>query len=116
MGRGLICIFIACSLTILLIIFFIPLPATPSLSLHPTDQLYVGILLSTQPEFITGIEDVSLAKSNAFGAMGMFFAVFALSVVGILRTSPNEKEDLDAAEGYQLSSVGQSEYGSSRYD
>mmetsp|Transcript_6292 Transcript_6292/g.11285 ORF Transcript_6292/g.11285 Transcript_6292/m.11285 type:complete len:102 (+) Transcript_6292:132-437(+) len=78
--------------------------------------LYVGILLSTQPEFITGIEDVSLAKSNAFGAMGMFFATFALSVVGILRTSPNEKEDIDAAEGYQLSSVGQSEYASSRYD
>mmetsp|Transcript_22918 Transcript_22918/g.39212 ORF Transcript_22918/g.39212 Transcript_22918/m.39212 type:complete len:102 (+) Transcript_22918:136-441(+) len=78
--------------------------------------LFVGILLSTQPEFITGIEDVSLAKSNAFGAMGMFVATFALSVFGILRTSPNEKEDIDVVEGYQLSSVGQAEYGSSRYD
>ena len=80
------------------------------------NQLYVGVLLTVQPEFITGIEDVSLAKSNAFGAMGMFIGTFALSVFGILRTSPNEKEDIDASEGYQLSSVGQSEYGSSRYD
>lgn len=76
----------------------------------------MGVLLSTQPEFITGIEDVSEAKSNAFGAMGMFIATFALSVFGITRTSPNEKEDVDSAEGYQLSSVGQAEYGSSRYD
>mmetsp|Transcript_833 Transcript_833/g.1902 ORF Transcript_833/g.1902 Transcript_833/m.1902 type:complete len:102 (+) Transcript_833:174-479(+) len=78
--------------------------------------LFVGVLLSTQPEFITGIEDVSEAKSNAFGAMGMFIATFSLSVLGILRTSPNEKEDIDTDNGYQLSSVGQSEYGSSRYD
>ena len=62
------------------------------------------------------MDDTSTAKSNAFGAMGMFIATFALSVLGILRTSPNEKEDIDASEGYQLSGIGQSEYGSSRYD
>ena len=99
--------------------FFLPI------SLHPhikkkyhtiTPQLYVGVLLSTQPEFITGIEDVSEAKSNAFGAMGMFIGTFALSILGITRTSTNEKEEMDGAEGYQLSGVGQSEYGSSRYD
>ena len=72
-------------------------------------------MLSTQPEFITGIEDVSEAKSNAFGAMGMFIATFGLSVFGILRTSnPDEKEDL-GDEGYQLSGINQeTEY--SRYD
>lgn len=74
-------------------------------------QLFVGILLSTQPEFITGIEDISEAKSNAFGAMGMFIATFGLSVFGILRTTANEKEDINGADEYQLS-----EYGSSRYD
>lgn len=74
-------------------------------------QLFVGILLSTQPEFITGIEDISEAKSNAFGAMGMFIATFGLSVFGILRTTANEKEDMNGADEYQLS-----EYGSSRYD
>ena len=77
----------------------------------------MGVLLSTQPEFITGIEDVGEAKSNAFGAMGMFIATFGLSVFGILRTSANEKEDIDGMDtGYQLAGVNQSEYGSSRYD
>lgn len=74
-------------------------------------KLFVGILLSTQPEFITGIEDISEAKSNAFGAMGMFIATFGLSVFGILRTTANEKDDMNGADEYQLS-----EYGSSRYD
>mmetsp|Transcript_31356 Transcript_31356/g.66009 ORF Transcript_31356/g.66009 Transcript_31356/m.66009 type:complete len:102 (-) Transcript_31356:313-618(-) len=78
--------------------------------------LYVGVLLSVQPEFITGIEDVSEARSNAFGAMGMFLATFGLSVLGIFRTPSNEKKDIDTAEGYQLSGVSQAEYGSSRYD
>mmetsp|Transcript_6295 Transcript_6295/g.12745 ORF Transcript_6295/g.12745 Transcript_6295/m.12745 type:complete len:104 (-) Transcript_6295:568-879(-) len=80
--------------------------------------LFVGTLLSTQPEFVTGIEDVSEAKSNAFGAMGMFIATFALSLFGISRTRGDEKDNMDAAmEGYQLSgSVNQSDYGSSRYD
>lgn len=77
----------------------------------------MGVLLSTQPEFITGIDDVSEAKSNAFGAMGMFIATFAFSMYGISRTGGDEKEDIDAGmEGYQLSNVNQSEYGSSRYD
>lgn len=48
--------------------------------------------------------------------MGMFIGTFALSILGITRTSTNEKEEMDGAEGYQLSGVGQSEYGSSRYD
>ncbi|KAL7549135.1 hypothetical protein ACHAWF_012404 [Thalassiosira exigua] len=90
---------------------------TPSVLPRSPRQLFVGVLLTTQPEFIVGIEDVGEARSNAFGAMGMFIATFALSVFGMLRTSPNEKEDLDAsAEGYQLSGMGQTEYGSSRYD
>ena len=72
-------------------------------------QLFVGILLSTQPEFITGIEDISEAKSNAFGAMGMFIATFGLSVFGILRTTANEKEDMSADE-YQLSYIGSVSY------
>jgi len=89
----------------------------PSLPIFPkTKQLYVGVLLSVQPEFITGIEDVSEARSNAFGAMGMFLATFGLSVLGIFRTPSNEKKDIDTAEGYQLSGVSQAEYGSSRYD
>ena len=49
--------------------------------------------------------------------MGMFIATFAFSMYGISRTGGDEKEDIDAGmEGYQLSNVNQSEYGSSRYD
>ena len=77
----------------------------------------MGVLLSTQPFFILGIEDVSEARSNAFGAMGMFVATFGLSVFGMLRSSQSAKEDIDNADGYQLSGMNQAEYyGSSRYD
>jgi hypothetical protein len=75
-----------------------------------SEQLYVGVLLTTQPFFILGIENVSEARSNAFGAMGLFMATFVLSLFGILR-SRSAKEDIDNADGYQLS-----EFGSSRYD
>ena len=75
-------------------------------------------MIKHQPLFIKGIDESNqeLTKESAFGAMGMFIATFAVSVIGILRTSPNEKEDIDTGGEYQLSGVGQSEYGSSRYD
>ena len=67
-------------------------------------------MISTQSFFIAGIEDPEEAKNSAFGAMGMFMATFVLSLYGILR-SRSAKEDIDNADGYQLS-----EFGSSRYD
>ena len=65
-------------------------------------------MLSTQPEFITGIEDVGEAKSNAFGAMGMFLATFALSLIGLARGSSADEKESDSAtdRGYQLGNVG----------
>ncbi|KAL3772029.1 hypothetical protein ACHAWU_008051 [Discostella pseudostelligera] len=78
-------------------------------------QLFVGVLLTTQPEYITGIEDVSEARTNAFGAMGMFVATLGLSLLGIMRTSSSAKDEMEVAEGYQLSGMNQS-YGTSRYD
>jgi len=87
-----------------------------SLSPLSNHQCFVGVLLTTQPEFITGIEDASEARSNAFGAMGMFIGTFAFSLYGIMRTSSNEKEEIDTgSEGYQLTGVG-AEYATSRYD
>eukprot|EP00970_Alexandrium_tamarense_P003461 scaffold542_cov202-Alexandrium_tamarense.AAC.12 len=75
-------------------------------------------MLSTQPEFITGIDDVTSARSNAFGAMGMFLATFALSIFGMSRSgSSDSKEDIEGDEaGYQLGSVSGEQYGTSRYD
>jgi hypothetical protein len=74
-------------------------------------------MLSTQPEFITGIEDVGEAKSNAFGAMGMFLGTFTLSLIGLARGSSSDEKERDSGieGGYQLGNVN-TEYGSQRYD
>lgn len=80
-------------------------------------KAFVGIMLSTQPEFITGIENISEAKSNAFGAMGMFLATFALSLIGLARGSSADEKESDSGidGGYQLGNVNP-QYGSHRYD
>lgn len=64
----------------------------------------MGVLLQTQPFFITGIDDISTAKSNAFGAMGMFIATFGISLFGIMRTSGDKVEESEA-DSYQLGNV-----------
>ena len=64
----------------------------------------MGVLLQTQPFFITGIDDISTAKSNAFGAMGMFIATFGISLFGIMRTSGDKVEQC-GDESYQLGNV-----------
>jgi len=52
-------------------------------------MLFVWVMLTAQPFFITGIEDVSLARSNAFGALLTFCATFAISVGLIIRGKNN---------------------------
>ena len=69
-----------------------------------SSQLFVGVLLQTQPFFITGIDDISTAKSNAFGAMGMFIATFGISLFGIMRTSGDKVEESEV-DSYQLGNV-----------
>ena len=61
-------------------------------------MLFVCIMLSTQPFFITGIEDVSLAKSNAFGALMTFCVTFAISVALIIRGKDGSGREYDTAE------------------
>ena len=76
----------------------------------------MGVLLQTQPFFITGIDDISTAKSNAFGAMGMFIATFGISLFGIMRTSGDKVEDAEV-ESYQLGNVSSRSGGEyARYD
>lgn len=78
-------------------------------------QLWVGVMLQTQPFLIAGIEDTEEARDNAFGAMGMFLACFLLSVVGIWYDS-QYKVDPTVAEpesDYQLSGDGVPTYGTS---
>ena len=49
--------------------------------------LFVYTLLSTQPFFITGINDINVAKTSALGALGAFVGMFIISIVGICRSS-----------------------------
>ena len=49
--------------------------------------LFVYTLLSTQPFFITGINDVNVAKTSALGGLGLFVGMFIISIVGISRSS-----------------------------
>eukprot|EP00531_Pseudo-nitzschia_arenysensis_P003270 CAMPEP_0116134176 /NCGR_PEP_ID=MMETSP0329-20121206/10507_1 /TAXON_ID=697910 /ORGANISM="Pseudo-nitzschia arenysensis, Strain B593" /LENGTH=120 /DNA_ID=CAMNT_0003628871 /DNA_START=142 /DNA_END=504 /DNA_ORIENTATION=+ len=44
-------------------------------------MLMVSLMLTYQPFYIGGIEDLKQAKSNAYGGVGTFLFVFLLSVV-----------------------------------
>jgi len=46
-------------------------------------QLWVGVMLTTQPFFIAGIEDLDVATESAFGACFMFMFAFVLSATGM---------------------------------
>ena len=69
-------------------------------------QLWVGIMLTTQPFFIAGIEDVEVATRSAFGAFFTFMFVFVLSAVGMWYDSTFGKksaaEEGDGETDYQL--------------
>lgn len=59
-------------------------------------MLFVYIMLATQPFFITGLEDIDLARKNAFGALMTFCTTFALSVFLIVKgkaTAPGKASD-----------------------
>merc|ERR1711957_794876 len=56
--------------------------------------LWVGIMLTTQPFFIAGIEDVEVATWAAFGAFFTFMFVFVLSAVGMWYDSTFGKNQL----------------------
>jgi hypothetical protein len=55
-------------------------------------QLWVGVMITTQPFFIAGIEDSDKAQKSAFGAMAMFIVTFAASLAGIWYDSSNKPE------------------------
>ena len=71
-------------------------------------------MLSSQPFFIGGIDDVEVAQQSAFGAAAMFLFVVILSAVGIWydATFSNKKESeiVHASDGpirdYQLAGAG----------
>jgi hypothetical protein len=79
-------------------------------------QLWVGIMIQTQPFFIAGLDNVDEARTSAFGAMGMFLFTFAASVVGIWYDSqqkPELLEDENGVSDYHLSADHIPNYGTS---
>ena len=63
-------------------------------------------MLTTQPFFIAGIEDVEVASQSAYGAFFMFMFVFVLSAIGMWydsnfgKKASTEEEDVET--DYQL--------------
>ena len=50
-------------------------------STHDASQVLISMMLTYQPFYIGGIEDLDQARSNAYGGAGTFLFVFILSVV-----------------------------------
>ena len=50
-------------------------------------QSWVGFMLMNQPFYVGGIDDVEKAKGNAFGAAGLFFFIFLISMVHLIMDS-----------------------------
>jgi hypothetical protein len=48
-------------------------------------MLFVWTMLTLQPFYVTGIEDIDIARANVFGAMMTFCATFAISAVMIMK-------------------------------
>jgi hypothetical protein len=81
-------------------------------------QLWVGVMITTQPFFIAGIDDAEEAKASAFGASGMFAFTFAASMLGIWYDSQNKADVMADGEGnngseggYQLAQDNYPNYG-----
>ena len=60
-------------------------------------------MLTKQPFYIAGIEDVEQAQSSAWGAMTMFLVTFVASLAGIWYDNSKKPPELDNGETeYQL--------------
>ena len=55
--------------------------------------LFVYTLLSTQPFFITGIQNLDTAKSSALGALTLFVGLFVCSIFGLWKSARDEMLD-----------------------
>lgn len=60
-------------------------------------QSWVGIMLMKQPFYITGIEDLEVAKASAFGAAGAFFFLFLISILYLLNNGRYQLHELTSS-------------------
>jgi hypothetical protein len=59
-------------------------------------QLMVAMMLTYQPLFIGGIDDVEKATGSAYGGMAAYMFSFLLSVVYLIKDAISPAEDRDA--------------------
>ena len=82
-----------------------------------SSQLFVAVLITTQPFYLAGIEDVEKAQGSAYGATGMFLFTFLASIGGIWFDSMQKIEPAangtESEAGYHLSHDIPSSYGTS---
>lgn len=80
-------------------------------------QLFVAVLITTQPFYLAGIEDVEKAQGSAYGATGMFLFTFLASIGGIWFDSMQKIEPVangtDPEAEYHLSHDIPTSYGTS---
>ncbi|KAL7550745.1 hypothetical protein ACHAWF_013968, partial [Thalassiosira exigua] len=75
-------------------------------------MIFVWAMLSTQPFFITGIEDVEQAKSNAFGALMTFCGLFVVSTAIMMKENGSGREYDTGDENYNKLNIDlKKEYG-----
>jgi hypothetical protein len=55
-------------------------------------KFWVGMMISKQPFFFLGLEDVNQCKSNAFGAMWVFLISFGASIAYLIFESAIENK------------------------
>ena len=55
-------------------------------------HIFIGVLLSTQPEYIIGIEDPPAARGAVFGSGGLYLAVFMGCCMAWMT---NSRQDID---------------------
>ncbi|CAB9509285.1 expressed unknown protein [Seminavis robusta] len=79
--------------------------------------LWVGVMITTQPFFIGGLEDPDEAKSSAFGAMGAFIFTFVVSLLGMWYDTNHKIDDTASVDGpeaeYHLATGDVPTYGTS---
>lgn len=56
-------------------------------------------MLNAQPFFITGIDNATEARDNAFGAFVMFITTFIISAIGMWYDANIEKDQMETPDG-----------------
>ncbi len=74
-------------------------------------QLWVGVVIHSQPFFIAGVDDPEHAETSAFGAMFMFLFTFAASIAGIWYDTKKKSEQPAEGTPYELSKENFPQYG-----